>query len=203
MEPLEIEVKFHLPDVTVTRNRILELGALAGGRVFETNIRFEDHEHSLIHHKALLRLRRDRKATLTYKSEPPIKDDEVKILKELEVEVSDFATTRQILESLGYHQEQVYEKWRETFTLDRTRFSIDNMPFGDFLEIEGAKADIRDMADQLGMPWERRILLNYLELFDHLRTKLNLSFTDVTFRNFERIRFNPADWLNRYEAGCL
>jgi len=42
MENLEIEVKFYLSDVNPIRSRIIELGADPKGRVFETNLRFED-----------------------------------------------------------------------------------------------------------------------------------------------------------------
>lgn len=51
MEHLEIEVKFYLSDIDHIRNRIIELGAESIGRAFETNIRFEDADKSLIQKK--------------------------------------------------------------------------------------------------------------------------------------------------------
>ena len=138
----------------------------------------------MIKKKALLRLRRDTKTTLTYKCVPDENDVNYKIFNELEVEVSDFVKMSQILESLGYHREQIYEKWRDSYTLKGTTCCIDEMPFGNFLEIEGNKSEIKDVARKIGMNWEQRILLNYLEVFEILRSKLNLPFTDITFRNF-------------------
>jgi hypothetical protein len=35
-------------------------------------------------------------------------------MKELEVKVSDFDAMKRILQALGFHCEQTYEKWRET-----------------------------------------------------------------------------------------
>lgn len=193
MENLETEVKFYLSDVNPVRRRIMGLGADFKGRVFETNLRFEDADNRLIQKKSLLRLRKDIKTTLTFKSEPPFKDDQFKTLREFEVEVSDFAGMKQILESLGFHEEQVYEKWRETFVLSDTHFCLDTMPYGDFLEIEGPKKDIKELASRIGLKWHQRILLNYLAIFDVIRKQLNLGFSDVTFENFKNIRFDLAE----------
>jgi len=200
MEHLEIEVKFYLSDMDSIRDRILELGAVSMGRVFETNLRFDDADNSLIEKKSLLRLRRDTKTILTFKSEPPFKNDQFKILKELEVEVSDFATMKHILESLGFREEQVYEKWRETFILNNVNLCLDTLPYGDFLEIEGQKEDIKELAYRIGLNWQKRILLNYLAIFDVIKRKSNLAFYDVTFSNFINIRFDIAEYLDLIEA---
>ena len=200
MENLEIEVKFYLSDMDPIRDRIIELGAVSRGRVFETNIRFDDADNHLIEKKSLLRLRQDKKTILTFKSEPPFKDDQFKILRELEVEVSDFTTMKHILESLGFREEQVYEKWRETFMLNSTNLCLDTMPYGDFLEIEGQKDDIKKLASQIGLKWKKRILLNYLAIFDVIRQKSNLPFYDVTFSNFINIRFDLANYIDLLEV---
>jgi adenylate cyclase class 2 len=200
MEHLEIEVKFYLSDMDAIRDRILELGAVSMGRIFETNLRFDDADNRLIEKKSLLRLRQNTKTILTFKSEPPFKNDQFKILKELEVEVSDFATMKHILESLGFREEQVYEKWRETFRLNTANLCLDTMPYGDFLEIEGQMEDIKKLASQIDLKWKKRILLNYLAIFDVIKQKSNLPFYDVTFSNFINIRFDLAEYLDLLEA---
>ena len=200
MKYLETEVKFYLPNIDPVRTRMIDLGAVYKDRIFETNIRFEDPEKSLIKKKSLLRLRKDKKITLTYKSEPPFKDNQFKILQEFEVEVSDFDAMEHILKSLGFQEEQIYEKWRETYILDDTHLCLDTMPYGDFIEIEGNKESIQKLASQIGFLWEKRILLNYLAIFDVIKRKLNLSFYDVTFGNFNNIRFDMAPYLKLIEA---
>jgi adenylate cyclase class 2 len=154
----------------------------------------------LIQKKSLLRLRKDTKATLTFKAEPPVKDNQFKILQEFEVDVSDFDAMEHILQSLGFRKEQVYEKWREIYVVEETQLCLDTMPYGDFLEIEGSKKSIRQLASQIGLIWERRILLNYLTIFDILKRQLNLSFYDVTFSNFNNIRFDMAHFLKLIEG---
>ncbi|MBU1182852.1 MAG: class IV adenylate cyclase [Proteobacteria bacterium] len=187
MEHIETEVKFFITEPMRLREKIISLGALSGGNIFETNIIFEDKDKNLIKHKSLLRLRKNSKTTLTFKSPAPDADSRFKMLRELEVEVSDFPTATRILESLGFIKEQIYEKWRETLVLGSTYFCIDKIPYGDFLEIEGNKEEIMEYASLLGLDWKERILLNYLELFDILKRSLDLSFSDITFENFKNV----------------
>ena len=201
MKQLETEIKFYLPDLPSIRQRIMGLGAESRGRFFESNIRFEDALGTLKTKKSLLRLRRDRTAKLTFKSTPPDPDTQFKIMRELEVEVSDFDTMHSILEDLGFHREQVYEKWRETLVLDHTQFCLDSMPYGNFLEIEGQKQDILYFAAQLGLRWDQRILLNYLHIFEILRNSLILNFSDVTFDNFKNIEVDLSAYLDLLVAG--
>jgi len=201
MQTLEIEVKFFLTAVEPVRTAILQLGATPSPRVFETNIRYEDASTSFVQRKMLLRLRADAKTTLTLKSPPPKADPHFKVHKELEVEISDFDTMDAILQNIGFHRAQCYEKWRQTLVLGGTFFCIDTLPFGEFLEIEGPRKAISDLADRLGLKWHRRILFNYLEIFEALKHEHNLAFSDVTFENFRHAP--PAMEMNprRFEAG--
>jgi adenylate cyclase class 2 len=199
--PVEIEVKFYLSDVNLTRERILASGASLSGRVFETNLRFENEEQTLRGRGILLRLRKDQSAILTFKSLPAEQDKDFKIHRELEIQVDDFDTCRSILEGLGFHGEQTYEKWRETFILGDTKLLVDTMPYGPFLEIEGAKSDIPKISDQLGLKWEERILLNYIEIFEVIRREENLPFHDITFDNFKKTFVDTEKYLSLLYAG--
>ncbi len=193
---VEIEVKFHVPEADSMRELILGTNATSCGRVFETNIRFEDGAKSLKAQDMLLRLRRNDQVTLTFKSAPAQPDKDFKINREFEVKVDDFGVCRAILEGLGFRAEQIYEKWRETFALKDTKLLIDTTPYGVLLEIEGQKGDIRNIAERLGLKWEQRILLNYLEIFEIVRREEDLPFNDMTFDNF---KLRPAD-IRKYLA---
>lgn len=198
---LEIEVKFHPPEIKPIRDRMLAMGATHCGRVFETNVRFEDTSKSFKKRGILLRLRKDDRIRLTFKSTPPRPDAQFKVHQELEVELGDFDACYSILEGLGFHPEQSYEKWRETFVLNNTNLLIDTMPYGVFLEIEGQKSDIRNIADRLGLKWEERILLNYLEIFEILQREEGLTFRDITFENFKAIHLDVRKHLPLLYAG--
>lgn len=199
--PLEIEIKFNVADPARIRRRLLSLGAASEGRAFEHNVRFEDRDGSLQKAGRLLRLRRDRRARLTFKSSKPESDGQFKVHRELEVEVDDFNRTRKLLQALGFRPVQRYEKWRETLRLENTEFCLDSLPYGEFLEIEGAPESIRSFVDRLGLRWEQRILQNYLQIFELVRLQKGLAFSDLTFDNFKGIRVDQAWLARKLEAG--
>lgn len=197
---IETEVKFHVADLPGLRAGLLGIGASSFGRELELNIRYKDDGRNRLPSDALLRLRRARKATLTYKSVPPDADPAFKQLTELEVEVDDFDSMQRILTCLGFRPGQTYEKWRETLVLDQTSFCLDTLPFGEFLEIEGSKSAIVGFAERLGFPWSRRILMNYLEMFELVRRRHNLPFHDATFANFNHASIDLGALLPLMEA---
>jgi len=200
MDHLEIEVKFPVDETGALHRAITALGCQSRGRVFETNFCYDDENSSLMRKKALLRLRNDTRATLTFKSVPGTEDPRFKVLREMEVNIDSFDTMAGILEAIGFHRTQVYEKWRETFACRGTELCLDTLPFGTFLEIEGPPAAITGISRELNLAWDRRILANYLEMFDHLRRRLTLPFSDLTFDNFRGVSLDPA-WSRAFAAG--
>lgn len=201
MPSLEIEVKFYLHEPAAAREQLAALGGVFKDRLTETNVCFEDTDHSLIAKNALLRLRQtDHASVLTYKGEPPETHPEFKTYREWEVSVSDFETTEKILGALGYFPAQRYEKIRETCTIDDTTVCVDEMPYGHFVEIEGQPESIRDVAEKMGLNWHDRILDNYLAIFDRLKTELNLDFSDVTFDNFKAVEMDFRDFNGLFTA---
>ena len=193
---LEIEVKFYVADLSRMRDAILSIGAREMGKTFEDNIRFDDRGRTLAENRCLLRLRMesDGKVTLTFKAPPFREDPRFKVFREHEVRVDDAGRMTAILEGLGYHPVQRYEKWRDLFDLNGVTLCLDELPFGTFLEIEGEKNGILHASRALGLNWESRITENYLSLFERIRRDLALSFTDVTFDHFKGIRFSP-EWF--------
>ncbi len=201
MENIEIEIKFHLENPGATRAAIIDLGAISLGRAFETNHILDNRGLALFQNRSLLRLRQADRAWLTFKSPPSAPDSEFKIQRELEVQISDFTTTRKILEALGFTTVRVYEKWRETFKLEDTHFCMDELPYGEFLEIEGTEKNIPALSERLGFAWEKRSILNYHELFELVKAELLLPFKDITFSNFEGISVDMRAFRSRFEAG--
>jgi len=200
MDNLEIEVKFFLEDPAAARTAIQALGAQSRGRVFETNHILDQPRLTLFRKGALLRLRQADDARLTFKAPPEIPDREFKVRREIEVQVSDFTDTRQIMAALGFTTMRIYEKWRETFILGSTHLCLDTLPYGDFLEIEGRAESIRDLSKKLGFAWEQRSVLNYHELFELVKEAYQLDFSDITFANFEGLALDLAGLRARFES---
>lgn len=203
MEPLEIELKFFIADPAELARRLADRHArLTGSRVFEYNVRYETADETLLKRRCLLRLRKDRTATLTFKAPPAQADDRFKVYRELEVEVSDFDTMDAILAALGFFRRQVYEKWRETWHLNGATLCLDTLPFGTFLEIEGQPAAITAAMADLGLSWKRRILSSYLQIFAVLREQRQLTFEDLTFDHFEGLELAFDAYRQRFEVGA-
>ncbi len=187
---LETEVKFNVPCLEKIKYNIIDLGGISQGKTFELNIRYDDPRERLRSEGRLLRLRKDKAARLTFKRRPSKFNPEFKSYLEYEVVVDDFETMGAILNQLGFRPVQRYEKIREAFIIDQCTVCLDQMPFGNFIEIEGREINITRMARKLGLDWNCRILANYLAIFEKLRQKAALEFNDVTFDNFKN---NPVD----------
>jgi adenylate cyclase class 2 len=69
---------------------------------------------------------------------------------------------------------------------------LDEMPFGNFIEVEGAPAVIDATLEALELQGRPRILASYLMLFAQVKTALNLFCHDLTFANFEGITVPPG-----------
>ena len=190
----EIEVKFYLRDLAVLRQRLVELGAeLAQERVHEVNLRFDTREKALLRAKQVLRLRQDTEARLTFKG-PGQEQAGAQFRQELEFTVSDFTTARRLLEALGFQVYMMYEKYRTTYRLGEVLVTLDEMPYGDFAEIEGPDGKtIEQTAARLRLDWGRRSLESYTFLFEKARQALGLAFEDLSFANFEGVRVTPDD----------
>ena len=194
---LEVEVKFLVDDLKGFRDRLLAAGAtLKKPRVYERNIRFDTQAERLRQNEMLLRLRQDQSARLTFKGRAEEdSSSEAKVREELEITVSDFYTTATILERIGFHPVQVYEKYRETFHINTVEVVLDEMSFGNFVELEGEEVDIKATASTLHLDWSQRILDNYLLLMGKVKQHYNLPFNDLTFANFESLAISIGDVL--------
>ena len=101
--------------------------------------------------RAILRLRRigDR-SILTYKkrfeSASPVKRQ-----LEEETEILDGAVMESILLRLGFTPAVVYEKRRRTWKYAGTEVVVDELPFGEFMEIEGDEEAIQAVELALGI----------------------------------------------------
>lgn len=80
----------------------------------------------------------------------------------------------------------IYEKQRGEYHLEGTSISLDELPYGDFVEVEGDDTQrIRQVSDLLGLKWENRVFESYVVLFNRLRSEYGLEFRDLIFDNFK------------------
>jgi adenylate cyclase, class 2 len=191
---VETEVKIHISDRAAILARLDDAGAaLAASRTYEHNVRYEDDGETLTPAGIVLRLRQDSRARLTYKARLPEEDvrDGIKSRFEAEVTFDDCDTMDLILQRLGYHPFVIYEKYRTTYRLGEVEIVLDEMPFGDFVEIEGPVHAIEAALSTLGLAAEPRFPESYMELFDRVKAALGLNVHDLSFANFEGVTVPP------------
>jgi adenylate cyclase class 2 len=185
---IETEVKIKLGDLQEIEQRLNVAGArMKAGRVYERNVRYDDANNSLTPTGRLLRLRQDTRARLTYKEPGETTSTRALARPELEVEVSDFETMDLMLHKLGYRVAWIYEKYRTTYELNACEITLDELPFGMFMEVEGESESIERVLATLNLAAASRIPASYSDLFFRLKAEHGLAFRDLTFENFKEI----------------
>ncbi len=190
----ELEIKLYLSDLPAFQRKVEALGGqLVEPRLREINLRFDTPNGELTRTAQVLRLRQDTAARLTYKG-PGETIGGVHARREIEFTVGDYQSAQALLEALGYQISLIYEKFRTTYSLDGLQITLDEMPYGNFTEIEGSDPGaIRTATEKLGLNWEARILHSYTSLFDRLRDKLDFTFRDLSFANFSTLDISPTN----------
>ncbi len=188
----EIEAKFFIFNLPALLEKLQRLDAVElRPRMLEVNLRFDTRDRKLSQRAQVLRLRLDDQAILTFKSPGEIVDGVIS-RTELEVVVSDFQTTRALLEALGFQVFMTYEKYRQNFKLNDLVASVDEMPYGNFIELEGNSPEhVRSTAALLGLGWEQRINLSYTALLGLYNQNTGNTFRDLSFETFSGLRVLP------------
>lgn len=187
----ETEIKLHVKDLDMLAQRLKILGAtLISPRTHEMNLRFDTPAETLSTQARVLRLRQDAQSKLTFKG-PTESKDGVASREEIEFTVGDFDAAQRFLEALGYNRVATYEKYRTTYEFDGFHIMLDEMPYGNFIEIEGEDpAAIRALAVTLGLDVSVAVKMSYLEIFDLLRKAENLAANDLIFDDFDNKVFD-------------
>lgn len=185
MNGQETEVKFYVVDLVRIETRLVELGAsLIQPRAHEINMRFDTPDRSLRREGKVLRLRQDESAKMTFKSGTTANNG-ILSRREIEFGVESFTAARQLIESLGYEVILFYEKYRRTYELKGLHIMLDQLPYGDFVEIEGEDVEsIQQAAGEIGCHWEAAITSSYSALFERVATARGLNPAELTFAAF-------------------
>jgi adenylate cyclase, class 2 len=199
MNGQEIEAKFYVKDLRKVELRLQDLKAqLFQPRVHETNLRFDNTNGDLRNTYRVLRLRQDQKAHLTFKG-PGKENEGILSRREIEFVVRDFESARQFLEALGFEVVLFYEKFRTTYELNSTHIMLDELPYGNFVEIEGENVDsIRPIADLLGLQWDALIKVGYHALFERIVGKYEVDPSQLSFAALEKADITAEDMDIQY-----
>lgn len=164
---MNIEIEERILDINVD-DIIKKLESLNATKVGEWNQRRYVYDFNPIRENEWIRLRTNgEKVTLTYKN---IEKDSVDGTKELEIEVSDFEETNQLLNVLGYNAKAYQENKRICYILNNVEVDIDFWPLiPAYLEIEGKTIEeVRTIEDFLKIDKSKITTLNCQDIYQEV-----------------------------------
>ncbi|MCB9436839.1 MAG: class IV adenylate cyclase [Anaerolineales bacterium] len=192
---LEIECKIYISNATEIQRILAQRAIRVKPRVFEQNVLYDTPDREFATNDIVLRLRQDEQTRLTYKGPMTVGANGIRQRLELETSVGDFSILDAILRHLGFARGMTYEKYRTTYqwpTLPDAEIVLDELPFGNFLEIEGVPTTIETILADLGLGAVPIIPRSYIALFKRVCEHYQLPFTDLTFANFAGCEIDPA-----------
>lgn len=191
---LEIESKFYIRNLDAIEAKLLSIGAVCTlPRSFEYNLRFDNHQKRLHRRHEVLRLRKSDDIRLTFKGPGELLGGAWS-RTEIELIVNDFDQAQKLLESLGFRVAAIYEKYRAIYLLDNLIITLDELPFGKFVEIEADQPEkIRKLASDLGLKPEAAIPSSYQGLFEQVRATKNLPIKNLAFKEFQDLHLTASD----------
>ena len=141
---IEIEKKYRLPEEQkqLVLAALADLGAEYAGEDFEENMIYGGGV--LDENAAVLRVRKTQDKTILTFKKTMNNDFNVKQRTEHETEVANVGELKKIIENLGFEPRLVYEKRRKTWKFRKVEIVLDELPFGDFMEIEGSLTAIAE-----------------------------------------------------------
>jgi adenylate cyclase class 2 len=148
---IEIEKKYRLTGEQkhFVLSALIEIKAEYKGEDFEENTIYGGG--NLDEKRAILRVRKTLdKTILTFKQRIENEFD-VKRQLEHETAVENAAELEKIIANLGFKPNLVYEKRRKTWNFRSVEIVVDDLPFGDFMEIEGSVTAIAEAEMFLGI----------------------------------------------------
>lgn len=153
---MHIEYECTLLEVNKTKfiEKIEKLGAIKKGDYYQKRYVYDFNP---VDPSKWIRLRTNgEKTTLTIKN---LKDKNIiGGTEELEIEVSSFELTKQILNELGYTHRNYQENKRTTYELDNIEIDIDSWPLiPTYVEFEGeSEKDVKDFIEKLDLTEEEK-----------------------------------------------
>ena len=162
---VEIEIKLAVTDRDDAARRLVEAGAeMVEARSFEDNWLFDHPDGRLKERRVMVRLRKGSgRARLTLK-EPTGEESAYKVRREVETAVDDGEAVRALLEAIGLHVAYRYQKYRATYRAGDLLVTLDEVPIGTYIELEGSPDEIDRFAARLGFSRDHYINVSYRQL---------------------------------------
>jgi len=170
---IEIEIKVEIDNLENFISKLLKTNAKFLGRDFQRTVRMETPNMDLEKKKLFLRVRSGFGNIVTLKVKN--KDNKNFMQRdEYETEVKDIDTLSEIFSILGFSKRLILEKYRVNFLFKEVKISIDELPFGIYVELEGDENYINEVAEELGLDTTKGITVTYWDLFEDYKKQKNI-----------------------------
>lgn len=139
------------------------------------------YDFNPINRNKWIRLRTNgEKTTLTIKE---IQENSKMNAREMEIVVSDFETTNEMLEELGYIHRNYQENLRQVFMLDGVEISVDSWPLiPPYAELEGKDLEsINKVMQKLGVSQDKITTLDVTSIYKEIYNIDILSMKELKF----------------------
>ena len=189
---IEIEAKFPDIDADALRAILKEKGAnLEYPEALMRRKTFDYPDRRLNKISGWIRVRDEgNKVTLSYKQ---LHDRTLHGTKEVDVVVSDFDKTLQLLEAIGMVAKSYQETKREKWNYKGVEVTIDTWPWvPTFVELEGPTEElVKEVSNDLGFNWSDAMHGSVETIYQK-----HYDFTEEEIDGWESITFiDPPDWL--------
>lgn len=181
-ELLEIEVKIRIDEPERLLSRLESLGAACfRDRHLEDNLLYDYPDLMLAKRGCLLRLRRrPGEAVLTFKGKARVERG-AKVRLEREVKIGDPDTLAAILEGVGFKRAYRYQKYRTEFEFRGLKIAVDELPIGNFIELEGDQERIGEVGQLLGFQPGNFLTVSYRDLHREHAERIGEAMGDLLF----------------------
>lgn len=185
----EIEAKFLEVNPKELDHKFTALGAKKQYKKLFRRYVFDYPDLRLNNKSAWLRLRDEgQKVTFTYKQRTGVKPgSQDSGMKEIEVQVSDFDNTAEILLAIGLKPKFYEENWRTLYILDDVELCIDEWPMiPPYLEIEADSWDKVDgTAKKLGYDPKQKLIGSTMQVYEKYGIN-EMEYKVITFAKQEK-----------------
>ena len=179
---MEIEVKVRVDDLAEMARRAEAAGmSLAKARHFERNTLYDYPDRSLSVTGCMLRVRQaDGEGLVTFKGKL-VQHERYKVRPEVEAGCADPGAMEEILRNIGLRPFFRYEKYRTEYRREGALLTLDELPFGNFIEIEAAGEAIEELAKLLALDPSTFMKRTYADLYGEHCREHGLRFGDILF----------------------
>jgi len=179
MNYIEKEIKLKIDNLNEFIARLKSKAEFVG-EAFQKTIRVDTPGKDLEKKRIFLRVRSGFSNVLTLKKKNQ-NNDNVFAREEIEIKIGDVEKMAEILVNLGFSKQLIMEKYRSEWKYNDTVISVDKMPFGVYVEIEGEEGKIYETARYLGLDPDKKITVTYWDLFEDYKKQNNITGENIIF----------------------